>query len=919
MKKRTTLFGILLCVGIGVFGQSNVLKFEEFKLSNGLTVYLNEDHTQPNVSGAVIVRGGSKCDPQDATGIAHYFEHIMFKGTDKIGTVDYTSEKVFLDSIQALYDKLPSAKDELARTEIQKHINRLSIKAAEFAIPNEFNTVFRLFQSELETVYEEKNMGEDNFFRRFQEYYMSQSFKNTPYEIPVIGKTEHLKNPSITKMMEYYNKYYIANNMALVLSGNFNSKEIRPIIEQKFGQWKSGPTPVMPEIKRVPFKGKEVVKCRYSPIRLGIIAFQGIADNNPDNISLELCTSLLSNGNSGLLDTKNQDGKIMYCGVQNQNLAKAGDIMCIFVPKIIGQSMESAEKVVLDEIEKLKKGDFDDSLLFAVKNVLKKQFYQKLENMQYRPYFAIDVFINGITWDEYFKYPEKIDKITKEDIKRIANKYFTENFLVMESRTGFPKKHKLTKPGFDPIVPKNKDAKSEYAKMLANLPSKKEIPQYIEFNPTSGAKLDVQVEEVKSKVTVFHSANPINKIFNLNITFQQSGKSMPLLPYAASYVDNLGSTTMTKKQFSIALQKLGANVNFYAGDNGLSIGISGLDENFTATINLINQFVANIKGDETKMKRFIDDTKGSRKMEDKTPDNELSALTEYMLYKNKSQYIDRLTLKETKELKSDSLLKVFHNAFKYEAVINYSGTISKDEVCKTIKDCPMFANVSTANNIIYDQPTEKYNEPIVFFVDDKKAIQSQILFWEPTVPTDEYTRTYNQVFNKYFGHDMDGLVFQEIREFRSLAYGTWGNYSNAFKVGNVGSMELGLSTQADKTNEAVGVAYDLLTKMPMHKERIDAIKNAMLRSINASRSNFRSWGYMVKSWRNQGFNDDPRKLFYPKYETLSFDDVENFYKKTIEGRKPIICIVGDKKRINLKDLEKYGKVVELKTTDIFKK
>ncbi len=206
--KRIVLFFLcsILCIGLNAQSEavkaqiytSDPLEVKELKLKNGLTVWMNEDHSQPKVFGAVVVKAGAKDCPN--TGIAHYFEHMMFKGTDKIGTIDYASEKILLDSIALKYDELATTSDETKRKTIQKEINNLSIKASDFAIPNEYdrliskyggsglnagtsydmtvyfnefspqyfrqwaeinserllNPVFRLFQSELETVYEEK-------------------------------------------------------------------------------------------------------------------------------------------------------------------------------------------------------------------------------------------------------------------------------------------------------------------------------------------------------------------------------------------------------------------------------------------------------------------------------------------------------------------------------------------------------------------------------------------------------------------------------------------------------------------------------------------------------------------------------------------------------------------------------------------
>ena len=242
-----------------------------------MQVWLNEDHTRPQVFGAVAVKAGSKDCPN--TGIAHYFEHILFKGTDKIGTADYQSEKPWLDSITAKYDELACTKDIVRRSLIQKDINRLSLQAGEYAIPNEFQTliqrfggtqlnaytstdetvyhnffvpqyinqwcelnserflspVFRLFQNELEAVYEEKNRSSDDVFHSAIDDIQRRVFAGTPYAYPILGSTESIKNPQLSEMSAFYQRYYVAGNMGLVLCGDIDADTIMPLLERTFG------------------------------------------------------------------------------------------------------------------------------------------------------------------------------------------------------------------------------------------------------------------------------------------------------------------------------------------------------------------------------------------------------------------------------------------------------------------------------------------------------------------------------------------------------------------------------------------------------------------------------------------------------------------------------------------------------------
>ena len=254
------------------------LEVKELTLSNGMTVWLNEDHSQPKVFGAVVVKAGAKDCPN--TGIAHYFEHIMFKGTDRMGTIDYAAEKPWLDSISAQYDLLSKTKDDAERTRIQMHINELSLKAADYAIPNEFNRliskyggsglnagtghdltyyhnsflpqfieqwcwlnserlmrpVFRGFQSELENVYEEKNRSADAMGDALDKV-LKAVFKTQPYAYPIIGSTENLKNPRLSDMAAFYKKYYVASNMGLILCGDIKpDSALTVLLEQTFGR-----------------------------------------------------------------------------------------------------------------------------------------------------------------------------------------------------------------------------------------------------------------------------------------------------------------------------------------------------------------------------------------------------------------------------------------------------------------------------------------------------------------------------------------------------------------------------------------------------------------------------------------------------------------------------------------------------------
>ena len=948
-----------LIVGQQTAMAQSPLKVTTHKLSNGLTVFLNEDHTTSKVFGAVVVKAGGVNDPKDATGIAHYFEHMMFKGTDKIGTINWEKEKVYLDSISSCYDQLGATTDEAQRLEIQKKINKLSLAASDYAIPNEVdkllkkiggkginaytsfeqtvyhnsfpsnqldkwldiyserfrNPVFRLFQSELETVYEEKNMSMDNPLGKFIETMMQNSFPGHPVgEQTILGKIEHLKNPSLKKMREFYETYYVANNMALVLSGDFNSQEALAMVEQKFGGWPNREIPAKPTYTIPPFVGRQLVSVKETPVKVGILGFRTVPSNHPDQLALELCGDLLSNrASTGLLDKLRMDNKVMMAMSSPMSLSDVGIQQIIFVPKLIGQSLDEAEGLILTEINKLKSGDFDNSLIEAAKTSRIKEFDQSIEEVDRRGNYIVNAFVYGKSWEDYLQENEAFGKLTKEDVMRVANKYFGANYLALFSKMGFPKKEKLAKPPYEAVAPKNTEAKSDFAQMLDNKAETIATPRFIEFGK------DVQVADLGTNKHFYYTANPINSVFNLSIKYGVGSYKYPVLNQAASYMDLIGTEEKNFQNYKQELQKLGASVNFSITNGYLSVEITGFDNKLPETLALVNELLTKPKADPKQLEKFIEEAKMNYKMEDKDPSTLAEALREYGMYGENSSFLKRLSLKEIKKLTGDSLINAFKLASRYEAEIHYSGTVPFEQVQEVVKK-----NITLAENPIKSESPvslalKPYTENTIMLLNDKKAIQSKVYIIRDGKVNDDQERIMAAAFNNYFGGDMSSLVFQEIREFRSLAYTAYANYRNPFYKGEKSYLTGFVSTQSDKTIEAMNAMFTLLDTMPSKIERLPEIKASLVQSINTSNPSFRYKSFNVENWSKQGYTDDPRKISIEVYKNLQFSDIENFYKNNVKGRPSLITINGDGKRIDLKKLQRFGKIVEVKKSQILRK
>ena len=931
------------------------LKVETFYLDNGLKVVLCEDHSAPTIHGMVYVHAGSKNDPLDATGMAHYFEHIMFKGTDKIGTIDWEKEKVFLDSIDIMYDKLHETDVPEERVAIQQKINELSIASTDYAIPNEVdliltkmggeglnagtsydytvyfnsfpsnqvakwmdvyverfrNPVFRLFQSELETVYEEKNMYGDNPTNAFMEMMFKECFGEHPYGRPVIGITEHLKNPQTTKMREFFNTYYVANNMTLIMVGDFVPEEIKPMIEEKFSVWEKRELPEFPEFE-LPAFDKEVVKeVKLTPMKMGIISYKGVDNTHEDNLALNVMMNLIMNGATGILDKAMVNNEIMAAMMMPLSLEDHGVNIFLYVPKLIGQSHEEAEAIVFDAVNKIKSGDFSEDLVEAAKTTILKDRLQNLAGIDNLSYVLMDLESRGITFEEYLAETDKIKNLTKEDIVAVANKYFTENRTILRSSMGFPEKDKVEKPNWKAVDVKNTELKSEFAKQIEAQEVAEVQPQVIEFGK------DVIIEKANDAFTMYSSKNPYNNIFNMTITYHHGLINNPDLDNAISLWSVLGTESKSFEELELELQKMGASIYVNAGNGATVLTISGFEENLDKILAICEDKVFNAKYDASKLNILIDADKMNRKTDKTSPDTWSSALNQYVLYGENSNYLNNTDIEKWAKRSGEEILNDFKEIFNYCGDITFNGNLDTKEVIASLNSHNLIKNDAIKAEKKINVPQEQ-SKNIVYFAHNKKFRQSNIRMYVPGEKLNEQEQALSNVFNKYFGTDMYSIVFQEIRELRSLGYTAYSYYNYDYLNRYPGYQFAYVGTQSDKTNEAVDAMRALIVDMPEKMEKFDTSKEALIMSRAADYIMPGNMPSSVKSWIEMGYDHDPRIETTNYIKETSYDDIEKFYQDKVQDRPIVIMIVGNKKDVDMKVLKKYGEVRMVKFDEIYK-
>ena len=959
MKRVSAISLLCLLVSVLSWAQTPAcLQVQELELNNGMKVWLNVDHSQPKVFGAVVVGAGAVDCPD--TGIAHYFEHIMFKGTDELGTVDYAAERPYLDSISMKYDELSRTTDAKARKALQHDINQLNIKASQYAIPNEFNRlitkyggsdlnagtsydytfyhntfspqfieqwcelnshrlihpVFRLFQGELETVYEEKNMYSDDPASMMLEQISGKFLAGTPYAYPIIGSTENLKNPRQSEMEAFYKKYYVASNMGLILSGDINPETLLPVLERTFGHLERGVKPVRDKIVAPAIVGQPEEKFLFPMPIIGMSAmvFRGPTDYDADAPAMKVALALLNNDNkTGLLDELTNKNRVYLSMAQNMGMNQTSALAVMVVPKLLCK-VKTAENLCLEQIEKLKKGDFTDEQLQAVKKMIALNNEKELETIAVRSELMVAAMSAGVAWEDFMKLSASIADITRDDVTRVANKYFTDNFYRFHKKNGRVPAEQIAKPEYTPVKPEHSDAKSAFAQHLEQLPVQALAPRLLDFSN------DAVKVKMKGGNMLYAGPNPLNDHFTLVMSFHKGTMQDKLLEAATDYVSELGTDSLDIKAFGTAMQRLGAKMVISSDEQMTMVMLRGEEENLESTLQLLGHFFDHVKADEEKLESIKDAAGPEEKAfwDDNT--EVFGALASKVMRGERSSYLTRLTAKELKKVKADQLVASFKSLLDCRCDMSYSGKRSAAQVAEVISSqLPQLSG--TQENSLQEVVFQTPQSPTVYVFDMPKSRQTMVGLYRPLPDVvNDRDRACLEMWGEYFGGGMSSVLFQEVREFRSMAYAAQGvalTPSLVRSTSPCGYLSL-VATQGDKSMQAIAVLDSLINNMPVNVENLSVARQSLLNDINNNYPSFRGKPLMISLSERRGYTADENTTMAQLLPTLTQADVEAFYQRYIKGQLYQLMIVGDIKKLDMKALGNYGTIVKVKKDDIYK-
>ncbi len=936
--------------------QKSGIEIIEIILENGLTVLLNQDRFTSDVFGAVGIKVGAKDDPETATGMAHYQEHMLFKGTTQLGTTNWNEEKPYIQSIIENFEKLQTAKSPKEHQQIFDSINNISVHASKYEISNEFNQVlgkmgayninaftgfdstifysavpsnqlqkwleinahrfidpvFRSFQAEMEVVLEEKGISNDSENERIMEEFDRFFFKIHPYgQRSILGNVNDLKKPSLKKMYDFFNTYYVANNMVLSLSGNFDLEKTIQWVNGSFGKIKTGKIPAAKQYIENEFKGREFASVRMSPIRYAMLGFRAPHARHKDELAFEVLTGILSNENeTGLLDKLRIDNKILNADVSIYNYKDYGQATIYTIPKILKQSLKSAERLVLKEIEKIKIGDFPNWLLQAVKYEIYRNYITSLEHISNKGLMLAENFTENYTLEEISKVPQEIMAITKDQIIKVANTYFGKNYLAFYSRVGFPSKKKNNSKKINALNA-NTNEISPFANIINNLPAEPLAEKFIDFDK------DLERSFI-GDYKFYYVANPINDIFELTIYYGVGTKKMPLLNHAANLMNYAGTENLTLDEFKEEFDKIGCTYDISANQSFLIVNMEGIEKNLRKALKLLHQLLHFPVLDPDQLEVLNEELKANTKMKGKKPEDVFTALNNYVLEGQKSSFINRYKDREIKRISTEKFIELFQTALTYRQEYYFVGETPKNEIGKMITE--HLKPQKQFNETDSPVKTEYlvYNQNNVFFTPFKKTAQSRIMFYIDLKEKDLSEVPIINAFNRYFDGGFSGILMQEIREKRSLAYTAEGYVSIPFRIDERVCFFGSIETQGEKTIEAIETYLNLLNDLPKEPEKLDSIQSFLINSSLASSVHFRELAITVDSWLLKGYKEDPAKISLPVYKQLTFEQIYQFYEKNIKGKPITIAIVGNEKQIDVNKLKKFGKLNKINKRNLYK-
>ena len=749
-------------------------------------------------------------------------------------------------------------------------------------------------------------------FRKALEALDATLFPDHPYGTQtVLGTQEHLKNPSIINIKNYYKKYYVPNNMAICVSGDFNPDEMVAIIEKYFGGMQPNEDLTDLTLKtefqlEAPIE-KDVYGLDAENIMMG---WKYPGASSDEALVAEVAGSVLYNGKAGLIDLNiNQQQKVLSGYGMTYSRPDASEFIIMANPKQ-GQTLEEVRDIMLEEVTKLRNGEFDEALLAGTINNLKLAQMRALESNERRADMFVNSFINGTEWKDEVKTLDKMSQITKEDIIKWAEKYLRDdNYAIVYKRQGEDKNViKVTAPKITPIK-SNRDMQSAFLAEVTGTEVEPIEPVFVDYEK-SMSQFNVD------GLNVLYVQNKLNDLVDLGYEFNTGVQNDPALELAATYLGYLGTPSRSAEEIAQEMYQLACSFNLSAGNIYTNINIYGLSENIPAAMEIVEDLIYNAVPDESILENLKADLLKERADAKLNQGMCFGALQTYVMFG--PDYIKNTTLtdKQIKELTSEELLAKVRNLMDCVHEVSYYGPASESQVENLLRENHKIAEDLKPLEKVFPAIVETPTSRVYLTQYDAK----QIYYMQMSNKGEQLDVTYDpyiKLYNEYFGGGMNAIVFQEMREARGLAYSASARLIEPECKEDSYKYYAFIATQNDKMKTAIQAFDEIINDMPESETAFNIAKEAFITSIRTQRITGRRILYSYKNIRELGLTENRSKKIYEVLPTLTLEDVKETQKKWVEGRTYHYGILGDIKDLDTKYLRTLGPVQTLSLEEIF--
>ncbi len=947
MVQRFSRFLLLSLVIVGLSCRStssgylrdDPLRLHHHRFDNGLQLVVSENPGSGRVWCEVVVKTGGFNDAADCSGLAHMLEHMLFKGSDRMGALDPAAEEPLLEQIGQVLELRRKASPKQADRLLQKAAE-ISAKAAPLAAPNEIdellqaagavdvnaytswdrtvyqsavpsasfsrwaeieaerfrNPKMRLFLPELAAICEEKNASLDDRDDLLNEKLLETAFPGHPLAQPILGSSKDLERPSQQRLYEFLHHWYVPANMVIVLSGDIRAEEAVDIIGRTLGKISAKPRPESPKFPVKPLTEERRVSLNYPGSESLAIAWPTVGVDHPDAAALEIADVILSNQRAGLLDLGPvHKGDLRSVMTQPQFLRDCGWQEIVAEPAE-GQTPEQALAHVDVQLERLRQGDFEEWLVEAASAELNQQLEVELESDVARVSRIVECMVTSGDLRQLKSQSDRLKKVTKADVVRVAKQWLGAGRAVVFRRNGERQTEKVNFPLPEAAAFDASRQSTFYHELMSRQSPE---AQRVAADPCEA----VEKFSPAPGITVYRMENPVNGVFHLQLRYPVGSRAEPLLPLAALTLQRAAHDGLDPVELGLSYHRLGASWDINVRPDETLISIRGEDRLFKQTLELFSRqfYAADLEAALPKARQSF---REQRSAESDSPEFIHAALIAYSRYGKQSPFLTRIPLDKALEAPHIKIKEALSRLQRSEVRVFYSGRQS----LRTMLDF-------CANNLPWDRQPAPDLAPLEWKLNTESKVY---LFDRPTVQAFLGTEIWDdgatakqqgavEVYNQLVDGGLGSLFFQELRERRGLAYSVKGSWERSAVPEGRDHFGFSLSCDPAKFDQAVTEGLKLI-RQPVFEAA--AIEQARL---SARR---------ILAQNNQTFRDLPEQKFRrEKMGTKVFDAAQVFQSLTkcsqadldaflaVWQNRPVIStLIADATALKAGALEKLGKV-----------